>query len=144
MQRRLPKTGRHAAIFILAGGFLISLAGYFLALPVMATKEYKGNCSLTGVVLGPDDKPVPRAVITYQSSSGNWPHAVHTDSQGNFAIRHLRADNYDMRASANGIFSEWEKNISLRAGESKSLTLRLIYTRQPVKPKPGKKSKQPS
>jgi len=144
MPHRLREMARHASIVILVSGLLISLAGYSLALQAMPTREYKGNCSLTGVVLGPDDKPVPRAVITYQSSSGNWPHALRTDSHGNFAIRHLRADNYDMRASANGVFSEWEKNISLRAGESKSLTLRLIYTRQPVKPKPGKKSKQPS
>jgi hypothetical protein len=144
MPRRLHETGRHAAIFILVSGLFLSFVAYFFAVPAIATRRVKGNSSLTGVVLGPDDKPVPRAVVTYQSSSGFGAHVVRTDSEGHFAILKLRADNYDLRASANGVFSEWEKNVSLRAGESKSLTLRLIYTRQPVQPKPGKKSKQPS
>jgi hypothetical protein len=42
----------------------------------------------------------------------------------------LRADNYDLRASGKGVFSEWEKNISLRSGATKELTLHLIYAKQ--------------
>src|SRR5256885_15428434 len=57
---------------------------------------------LTGVVLGPDDKPVPHASITYQSSAGVAPHAVRADSRGNFTITRLKADNYDLRASGLG------------------------------------------
>src|SRR5215831_4479773 len=94
-----------------------------------------GGASLTGVVLGPNDKPVARAVITYQSSAGRAPHVVRTDAHGRFAIPKLVADNYDLRASANGIFSEWEKNLTLRSGETRSITLRLIYAKQ--MPKPG-------
>lgn len=85
--------------------------------------------AFTGVVLGPDDKPVPRAVVTCQSSGGTAPHIVRTDAHGRFLIPNLHSDNYDLRASAKGIFSEWEKNITLYKGETKEVTLRLIYAK---------------
>src|SRR5215470_7154388 len=102
---------------------------------VFAEPQHKGSSTLTGVVLGPNDKPVARAVITYQSSAGSAPHVVRTDSHGRFSVAKLPADNYDLRASANGIFSEWQKNVSIRSGETHSVTLRLIYAKQ--MPKPG-------
>jgi hypothetical protein len=98
--------------------------------PVVANTERKGTSVLTGVVLGPNDKPVARAAITYQSSAGTSPHVVHTDAHGRFAIAKLPADNYDLRASAKGIFSEWEKNVTIHKGETRSITLRLIYARR--------------
>ena len=86
-----------------------------------------GTATLSGVVLGPDDRPVPHAAVTYESSGGNAPHAVHADAHGHFTISRLRADNYDMRASGKGVFSEWEKNITVHSGQTKTVTLRLIY-----------------
>jgi len=97
---------------------------------VAAGPQHKGGATLTGVVLGPDDKPVPHASITYQSSGGNAPHAVHADSRGHYTITKLRADNYDMRASGKGVFSEWEKNIMVRPGQTKEVTFRLIYAKE--------------
>ena len=113
--------------------------GLFLAIFLMslvavdsatAAPQRKGAGTLTGVVLGPDDKPVPHAAVTYQSSGGNAPHAVHADSQGRFTITKLKSDNYDLRASGKGVFSEWEKNVSVRSGHTQSVTLRLIYARE--------------
>jgi hypothetical protein len=98
--------------------------------PVLATHEAKGNSVLTGVVIGPNDKPVAHAAVSYQSSGGNAAHAVHTDAHGRFTISKLAADNYDVRASANGIFSEWEKNVTIRSGQTRSVTLHLIYAKQ--------------
>ncbi len=89
-----------------------------------------GTATLNGVVLGPDDRPVAHAAVTYQSSGGNAPHAVHADSQGRFTISRLKADNYDMRASGKGVFSEWEKNITVHSGQTKNVTLRLIYAKE--------------
>src|SRR5450432_1181265 len=83
------------------------------------------RATLSGVVLGPGGKPVANAVVTYQSGGGDTPHAVRTDAQGRFSIPKLRRDNYDLRASAHGMFSSWEKNVMLRSGEQKSITLRL-------------------
>jgi hypothetical protein len=97
---------------------------------VSAGPQSKNLGTLSGVVLGPDDKAVPRATITYQSGGGNEPHVVHADSQGRFTIAKLKADNYDLRAYGKGVFSEWEKNISVRPGRTTTLKLRLIYAKE--------------
>lgn len=109
---------------------------------VSAAPQKKSSATLSGVVLGPDDRPVPHASVSYQSSGGNAPHAVHTDSHGRFTITKLKSDNYDVRASGKGVFSVWEKNISLRSGETKDVTLRLIYARQIPKAYVKSKPKQ--
>ncbi len=106
------------------------------------TAQRKGSGVLNGVVLGPDDKPVSHASVTYQSSAGIAPHAVHTDSQGHFTIAKLRTDNYDLRASGKGVFSEWEKNVTVRSGQTKSVTLRLIYAKEIPKAYTKSKPKQ--
>ena len=105
---------------------LLSLAG---APSAPAGPPKKGTATVTGLVVGPDDKPVPHAAVTYQSSGGNAPHAVHADAYGRFTITKLRADNYDMRASGKGVFSEWQKNITVHSGQTKNVTLRLIYAK---------------
>jgi hypothetical protein len=95
-----------------------------------AAPQPKGTSTLTGVVLGPDDKPVPRASVTYQSSAGTGPHAIYTNSKGRFTITRLHADNYDLRASSKGLCSEWEKNVTLGKGQTRELTLQLLYSRE--------------
>jgi hypothetical protein len=97
---------------------------------VSAAPQHKGSSTLSGIVLGPDDKPVANASVSYQLSSGSAPHAVHTDSHGHFSISNLKADSYDLRASGKGVFSEWEKNILLRSGQTKDLTVRLVYAKK--------------
>src|SRR5438309_6159424 len=109
---------------------------------VSAAPQSKGSSTLSGVVLGPDDKPVAHASVSYQSSAGVAPHVVHTDSHGRFAIAKLKADNYDLRASGKGVFSEWEKNITLRTGQTKDLTLHLVYAKEIPKAYVKSNSKQ--
>ena len=121
----------------LSAGLLLTIvaAQHSLAAP----QKHSGEIS--GVVLGPDDKPVPHASVTYQSSAGIAPHAVHADAHGHFSINHLRTDNYDLRASGRGVFSDWEKNIAVKSGYTKTITLRLIYANDVPKAY-AKKSKQ--
>jgi hypothetical protein len=128
---------RRAILFV-----TILLLTLVAARGVSAGPQHKGSATLSGIVLGPDDRPVAHASVSYQSSSGNAPHAVHTDSRGHFTISKLGADNYDLRASGKGVFSVWEKNISLRSGETKDVTLRLIYARQIPKAYVKSKPKQ--
>jgi hypothetical protein len=109
---------------------------------VSAEPQHKGTSTLTGVVLGPDDKPVAHASVSYQSSGGNGAHVVRTDSHGRFLITKLRADNYDLRASGKGVFSEWEKNVNLRAGATKEVTLHLVYAKEIPKAYVKSNSKQ--
>jgi hypothetical protein len=113
---------------------VLFLAVFLLALAavrgVSAAPQSKGNSTLSGVVLGPDDRPVPHASVSYQSSDGRAPHAARADSRGHFTITKLHADVYDLRASGKGVFSDWEKNIVLRPGQTKTVTLHLIYAKK--------------
>ena len=121
---------------------LIFVVALVAAHGVSAAPQRRGSSTLSGVVLGPDDKPVAHASVSYQSSGGNAPHAVHTDAQGRFTISRLRADSYDVRASGKGVSSDWEKNIPLKAGQTKSVTLRLIYAKEIPKAYMKSKPKQ--
>jgi hypothetical protein len=122
--------------------FVVFLIALVAARGVQASPQSKGSATLSGVVVGPDDKPVPHASVSYQSSGGNAPHAVYTDAKGRFTITKLKSDNYDLRASSKGIFSEWEKNITLRKGHIEYITLQLIYAREMPKSSKTSKPKQ--
>lgn len=104
---------------------LVTLILSGLLLAAVAPAAPKPRATLSGTVLGPNGKPVANAVVTYQSGGGDTPHAVRTDAHGRFTIVKLRRDNYDLRASARGLFSTWLKNVMVRSGEQKSITLRL-------------------
>jgi hypothetical protein len=106
------------------------------------TTKKKSGATITGVVIGPDDKPAPRASVMCQSSGGIGPHAVYADSKGRFTITGLKQDSYDVRASSKGIFSEWEKNVPLWKGQTKELTLHLIYAKEMPKVSTSAKQKQ--
>ena len=126
------------ALIYLAAALLFALAvGQNLA------AQHRGLSTISGVVLGPDDKPVPHAAVTYQSAAGIAPHAVHADAQGHFTITKLRSnDIYDLRASGKGVFSEWEKNVTVRSGQTKNVTLRLIYAKDIPKAYTKSKAKE--
>ena len=123
--------------------FLVAVAmAMMLVRPASANRFPKGSCVMEGVVIGPDDKPVSRASISYQSSGGNQPHALRADASGHFRITGLVADNYDVRATSKGIFSEWEKNVTVRKGRPTNITLRLEYAKK--MPKSAAKTKAPN
>jgi hypothetical protein len=120
-------------------GCLVALvaAGNVCALP-----QSKGTATLSGVVIGPDDKPAPHASVSYQYSDGSAPHAVFADAHGRFTITQLKANSYDVRASHKGIFSDWQRNIPLSKGKSRSLELHLIYAKEMPKATSASKPKQ--
>jgi uncharacterized membrane protein len=92
--------------------------------PAQSTK--KSAATIQGVVLDANDKPVAAAAVTCQSSAGIRPRVVHTDAKGHFAVKELKQDSYDLRADSNGAYSDWEKNVPLRATQTKDITLRLL------------------
>jgi hypothetical protein len=122
--------------------FLAFLLALVAARVVLAAPQSRGTSTLSGVVIGPDDKPAPHATVSYQSSDGSAPHAARADAHGRFTISQLKADSYDIRASAKGIFSDWQKNIPLRKGQTRSLELRLIYAKEMPKSVSNPKPKQ--
>lgn len=128
---------KRTLIFLTVFLFALIAARNVLALP-----QSKGTATISGVVIGPDDKPVPHASVSYQWSDGSGPHAVHADAHGRFAISQLSANSYDIRASGRGVFSDWQRNIPLRKGQSRSVELHLIYAREMPKPVSTPKAKQ--
>ena len=83
------------------------------------------SSTLAGVVVGADGKPVANASVTYQTGGGDAPHVIRTDAKGHFSVGKLRADSYDLRATTKGMYSEWARNVSVRPGQTKTITLRL-------------------
>jgi len=81
--------------------------------------------TLAGVVLDAGGKPVAGATVTVQTSDGLHPHATHTDASGHFAFARYSTGQYDLRAYANGVFSDWTKRIYVSANKAKEVTLRL-------------------
>lgn len=112
---------RGLLLFIIFGIAILFAAGLNAQ-----TKTKKSGATLSGVVLGADDKPVPNAGVTCETSGGMRPRAVHADAKGRFLITGLKQDSYDLRASSNGAYSDWEKNIPLRKDQTKDITLRLL------------------
>jgi hypothetical protein len=114
--------------FLIAATLLLPL---FLAIGAPAQdydapKPKKTQTAFTGTVLDANGKPVPAASVDCQSSAGIKPRIVHTDSKGHFRIVGLTKDWYDLRATSNGAYSDWQKNIPLRTGQTRDITLRLL------------------
>ena len=98
----------------------------FFVVGAFAQKSKKEDASISGVVLDATGKPVSAAAVSCQSSAGLHPRIVHTDAKGHYLITGLKQDSYDLRATSNGAYSDWEKNIPLRKGQAKDITLRLL------------------
>jgi uncharacterized membrane protein len=103
---------------------------YFLllvaALGMVATASAKGPIGeLKGTVLDSKGKPVADATVTLQTSDGNHPHATHTDANGHFEFTRFETGQYDLRAYANGMFSEWTKRVSIRSKKTAEVTLHM-------------------
>ncbi len=92
----------------------------------MAQTRKKTGGTITGTVLDSNGRPVANATVACETSSGMKPRVVHADKGGRFFITGLKQESYDLRASRNGAYSDWEKNIPLRKSQSKEVTLQLL------------------
>ena len=88
--------------------------------------------ALDGAVLTAKGAPVAGAQILWQAADGETPHVLHSDAHGKFRLAALKPGFYDLRASANGTWSEWEHNVLVRPGADASVTLRLTFKEPPV------------
>ena len=108
------------------GAALIAI-GLLLWIPTSSAQTTKkSSTSIKGMVLDANGKPVAAAAVTCQSSAGIRPRVVHTDTKGHFLVTGLKQDSYDLRATSHGAYSDWEKNLPLRSGQTKDVTLRLL------------------
>lgn len=81
--------------------------------------------TMAGTVVDAHGKPVAGATVTLETSWGDRPDATHTDAEGHFAFTRHRTGQYDLRAYANGMFSDWTKRVWIRSGKTTEVTLRL-------------------
>jgi carboxypeptidase family protein len=81
--------------------------------------------TLAGTVLDASGKPVPDASVTIQTSDGLHPHATHTDANGHFKFDRWETGQYDVRAYANGEFSEWDRRIMIHSKKTTQITLHM-------------------
>lgn len=81
--------------------------------------------TMAGTVLDAHGKPVAGATVTMQTSDGAHPYATHTGSDGRFEFSRYATGQYDLRAYANGMFSDWVKRVSIRSGKTTEVMLRL-------------------
>jgi virginiamycin B lyase len=88
--------------------------------------------SLTGKVLGPDEKAVAGARIILQASYGHNPRTAQTDATGRFRFPSLRPGLHDLRAQAKGRWSDREHNVLVRSSQQTSVTLRLLLQQPPA------------
>jgi hypothetical protein len=105
---------------------LLAGAAVLFAQDVNAQTQKKSGATITGTVLDSNGRPVANASVSCETSSGTKPRAVHTDSKGRFFITGLKQESYDLRASRNGAYSDWERNIPLGKYQTKEKTLILL------------------
>jgi hypothetical protein len=124
--------------------FPVLLLAISLMVPtaLMAQSSKKGRAMITGTVMGADNKPVAAAVVTCQSGAGFRPRVVRTDAQGHFVVNGLKWDSYDLRASAKGAYSDWEKNFLLKEGQTREITLYLLNGNTAISGKSPAKQKK--
>lgn len=80
---------------------------------------------MAGTVVDSRGKPVAGATVTMQTSDGSHPYARHSDANGRFQFTRFETGQYDLRAYAHGSFSDWTKRISIHAGKTTEVTLRI-------------------
>jgi virginiamycin B lyase len=112
-----------AIIWCIAAGVPV---GALAQVPKSAVARSKPG-SMDGAVVNAKGAPVAGAQILWQVADGETPHLLHSDAHGKFHLERLRPGFYDLRASANGTWSEWEHNVLVRPGGDASVTLRLTF-----------------
>lgn len=130
LEKNGPKLNEDWGVIMLSRIALgLSLVAALVLAPTVYGQSHpvkRTGATLSGIVVDANDKPVANAGVTCETSGGLKPRAVHTDAKGHFQITGLKGDSYDIRASASGAYSDWEKNIPLRTNQSKEFTLRLL------------------
>lgn len=81
--------------------------------------------TLAGTVLDAQGKPVADASVTIQTSDGQKPHATRTNTEGRFQFERWATGQHDIRAYAQGVFSDWDKRVLIRSKKTTLVVLRL-------------------
>jgi Carboxypeptidase regulatory-like domain len=80
---------------------------------------------LSGVVLAPDGSPQAHARVYLQPGNGRPPRTVLTDATGHFTFGNTVSGIYDVRAQANGLWSELIHNVSVKKNDEVKVKLQI-------------------
>jgi Carboxypeptidase regulatory-like domain len=80
---------------------------------------------ISGIVLAPDGSPQAHARVYLQPGNGRPPRTVLTDATGHFSFGNTVSGIYDVRAQANGLWSELVHNVSVKKNDEVSLKLQI-------------------
>jgi hypothetical protein len=108
---------RTVALFV----FGVAIFSLMSAAPVRA--QMPGVVS--GVVLAPDGSPQAHARVYLQPGNGRPPRTVLTDADGHFSFGNTVSGMYDMRAQANGLWSELVHNVSVKKNDEVKVKLQI-------------------
>jgi len=112
----------------LARALLVLLAG-FVSATLLAAQTVG---VLRGSVVSAAGKPVAGARVLIQTADGRRPFTVRTDAEGKFRVPRISRGLYHLRAQSGGLWSDWEHNVLVRAGQPTSVTLRLALKQPPA------------
>ena len=110
--------GVRSLALILFGVVIFSLVG---VAPVRA--QMPGV--LSGVVLAPDGSPQAHARVYLQPGNGRPPRTVLTDETGHFTFGKTVSGIYELRAQANGLWSELIHNVSVKKNDEVKVKLQI-------------------
>lgn len=103
------------------------------ALAVAADDAKPAATVLSGVVVNGEGRPVAEARVYWQAADGRSPHFLRTDAEGRFRSKPVHAGLCEVRAQAEGLWSEWAHNVLVRPGAGAELTLLLVRKTPPGK-----------
>jgi hypothetical protein len=110
--------GARIFAFLILGLVMFCLAG---AAPARA----QAPGVISGVVLAPDGSPQAHARVYLQPGNGRPPRTVLTDETGHFTFGKTVSGIYDVRAQANGLWSELIHNVSVKKNDEVSVKLQI-------------------
>jgi hypothetical protein len=115
-------------------GFLIAfLLAILVAVPLLAQKAQPTG-TISGIVNKVDGTPQPGARVYLQPGDGHVPHTIQTDATGRYKFEKIRIGLYDVRAQAGGLWSDYQRNVNVRANQEVTVDLQ-IKPAEPPKPK---------
>jgi hypothetical protein len=81
--------------------------------------------TISGIVQSAVGKPLAKARVYLQPSDGRAPHTVVTDAEGRYQFKNLRPGLYDLKAHANGAWTELQRNVNVHAKEDVTVNLKF-------------------
>jgi len=119
-----PRPAFHSSFGI--RGFALFLFGVMI-FPLVGAAPVRAQMPgvISGVVLAPDGSPQVHARVYLQPGNGRPPRTVLTDETGHFTFGKTVSGIYDVRAQANGLWSELVHNVSVKKNDEVSLKLQI-------------------